>query len=65
LRAATVALATPAGLVVRALPGLAGVGLLAGGAWMVYHPAGLITAGALVLADTVATGRGNRRGGEG
>lgn len=58
-------LAAPAGRLVAALPGLVGVLLLAGGAWMVYRPAGLITAGVLVLVDRVASARGERRGGGG
>lgn len=37
---------------------LGGVWLVARGAWMVYHPAGLITAGVLLLAGVVLHGRG-------
>jgi hypothetical protein len=63
------ALAAPAGRLVAvlraALPGLIGLALLAVGAWMVYPPAGLITAGVLVLADRVVSARGERRGGDG
>lgn len=47
--------AVPAGNALRvlaqALPGLAGVGLLAYGAWLAWPPAGFIVAGALLLAD--------------
>lgn len=34
-------------------PGLLAVLLVAAGAWWIYPPAGLITAGALLLADRV------------
>jgi hypothetical protein len=47
-------LARPVGLLVRALPSLAGLVLLSFGAGLVYRPAGFITAGLLVLADVVA-----------
>ncbi|MFI6819257.1 hypothetical protein ACIBG7_43200 [Nonomuraea sp. NPDC050328] len=55
-----------AGTVLRAawlaLPGLAGVGLTAYGAWLAWPPAGYITAGVLVLADRVlAYARTDRR----
>jgi hypothetical protein len=59
----TLALAAPAGWLVAALPGLIGLGLLSFGAWMVYPPAGLITAGTLLLADKIATERGKGGGG--
>ncbi|MFE7559659.1 hypothetical protein [Kitasatospora sp. NPDC057500] len=35
-------------------PGLLAVLLISAGAWLIYPPAGLITAGALLLADRVA-----------
>ncbi|MFD7774268.1 hypothetical protein [Streptomyces sp. NPDC059753] len=38
----------------RALPGLAGLGLISYGAWLAWPPAGFLSAGALVLADQVA-----------
>lgn len=48
-------LAGPVGTVVRfaltAGPGLAGIGLVAYGAWLAWPPAGWMTAGALVLVD--------------
>lgn len=51
-------LAGVAGLAVgalwRALPGLAGLGLVSYGAWLAWPPAGFLMAGVLVLADTVA-----------
>lgn len=50
----------------RAVPGLAGAGLVAYGAWLAWPPAGFISAGALVLADVVATRVADRtkKGGE-
>lgn len=51
------AVAGPAGTLARAagqaLPGLAGLGLVAYGAWLWWPPAGFIAAGALLLADRV------------
>ncbi|MFF3643385.1 hypothetical protein [Streptomyces sp. NPDC002564] len=38
----------------RALPGLAGLGLVAYGAWLAWPPAGFVAAGLLILADQVA-----------
>lgn len=35
---------------VRYVPGWAGAGLVSGGAWMAWHPAGLIVAGGFLLA---------------
>lgn len=35
----------------QALPGLAGVGILAYGAWLAWEPAGFIVGGMLLLAD--------------
>lgn len=40
---------------VRALPGLLGLLLVAYGCWLAWAPAGFIAAGALLLADRVAT----------
>lgn len=37
----------------RAAPGLAGLGLLAYGAWLAWPPAGFITGGLAILADVV------------
>lgn len=55
LTALGVHLAGPAGTVVRFLltagPGLAGIGLLAYGAWLAWPPAGWMIAGALLLVD--------------
>lgn len=39
--------------------GLAGVGLLSFGSWLVYRPAGFIVAGALLLTLAVLTARAN------
>ncbi len=53
-----------AGVVLRALPGLAGVLLVSFGAWLAWPPAGFVAAGLLLLADRVAVavrGRGERR----
>jgi hypothetical protein len=43
--------------VVLAVRGLAALGLMSYGAWLVYPPAGPITAGALLLADRLADDR--------
>lgn len=53
-RAALNAAATGAGHTVRAAPALAGMGLLSYGAWLAWHPAGYLTAGAVLLADVIA-----------
>lgn len=37
--------------------GLAGVGLISFGSWLVYHPAGFIVSGALLLTLAVLTAR--------
>lgn len=37
---------------------IAAVGLVSYGAWLVYHPAGFISAGTLLLAGVVLHGRG-------
>lgn len=51
------AVAGGAGSAVRALalavPGLAGAGAVAYGAWLAWPPAGWMTGGAIVLADVV------------
>jgi hypothetical protein len=65
---ALVAAAGPVGrllvIVTLLLPGLVGLLLVSYGAWLVYPPAGYVTAGALLLADRVATARRTARGGE-
>jgi hypothetical protein len=38
---------------------MSGIALVSVGAWQVYQPAGLITAGGLILFDTI---HGSRRG---
>lgn len=43
------------GVAVRAAPGVGGLGLVAAGAWMAWHPAGLIVGGLGLLADSVAS----------
>lgn len=51
----------------RALPGLAGLGLVAYGAWLAWPPAGFLAAGVLILADVVTArypGRAPKKGGE-
>ena len=61
-----VALRTIAGAVpglVRDLAGLCGVGLVAYGAWMIYPPAGFITAGLLLIVGTLLIALGNRTAG--
>ena len=47
---------------VRDLAGLCGVGLVSYGAWMVYPPAGFITAGFLLIVGTLLIALGNRAG---
>lgn len=59
------ALRTVAGVVpglVRDLAGLCGVGLVSYGAWMVYAPAGFITAGLLLVVGSLLIAIGNRAG---
>ena len=61
-----VALRTIAGVVpglVRDLAGLCGVGLVSYGAWMIYPPAGFITAGLLLIVGTLLIALGNRAAG--
>jgi hypothetical protein len=48
---------------VRDLAGLSGVGLVSYGAWMIYPPAGFITAGILLIASTLLISLGNRAAG--
>lgn len=47
----------------RDLAGLAGVGLIAYGAWLVYPPAGFITGGVLLIAGALLLALGNRPAG--
>ena len=46
--------------IVRDLAGLGGVGLVSYGAWMIYPPAGFITAGILLIFGTLMIALGNR-----
>ena len=57
------AVRTIAGVVpglVRDLAGLCGVGLVSYGAWMIYPPAGFITAGILLIVGALLISLGNR-----
>ena len=54
----TVAMAVPG--LVRDLAGLCGVGLVSYGAWLIYTPAGFITAGILLIVGTLMIALGNR-----
>lgn len=58
---AAAAAGTVLGALWRALPGLLGVALLSAGAWMAWPPAGLMTAGVLLLADLVDERLAERR----
>ena len=61
-----VAVRTIAGAVpgfVRDLAGLCGVGLVSYGAWMIYPPAGFITAGLLLIVGALLAALGNRTAG--
>lgn len=58
-----VALRTIAGAVpglVRDLAGLCGVGLVSYGAWLIYTPAGFITAGILLIVGALLISLGSR-----
>ena len=58
-----VALRTIAGAMpglVRDLAGLCGVGLVSYGAWLIYPPAGFITAGILLIVGSLLIALGNR-----
>ncbi len=48
---------------VRDLAGLCGVGLVSYGAWMIYPPAGFITAGVLLIVGALLLALGNRTAG--
>ena len=54
----TIAGAVPG--LVRDLAGLCGAGLVSYGAWMIYPPAGFITAGILLIVGTLMIALGNR-----
>ena len=56
-----VALAMPG--LMRDVVGLGGVGLVSYGAWMIYPPAGFITAGILLIVGTLLLALGNRAAG--
>jgi ABC-type protease/lipase transport system fused ATPase/permease subunit len=43
----------------RDLAGLAGAGLVAYGAWLVYRPAGFIAGGVLLIAASILLARGD------
>jgi hypothetical protein len=45
---------------VRDLAGFCGVGLVSYGAWMIYPPAGFITAGLLLIIGSLLIAMGNR-----
>jgi hypothetical protein len=45
---------------VRDLAGLGGVGLVSYGAWMIFPPAGFITAGLLLIMGSLLVAIGNR-----
>ncbi len=45
-------------VVLRDVVGLAGAGLVAYGAWLVFPPAGFITGGVLLLAGALLLSRG-------
>ena len=45
---------------VRALAGLCGVGLVSYGAWLIYPPAGFITAGILLIVGSLLIALDNR-----
>jgi hypothetical protein len=53
-----VAVAMPG--LMRDVAGLGGVGLVSYGAWMIYPPAGFITAGLLLIVGTLMIALGNR-----
>ncbi len=53
-----VAVAMPG--LIRDVAGLGGVGLVSYGAWMIYPPAGFITAGILLIVGTLMIALGNR-----
>lgn len=45
------------GVIARDLVGLAGVGSISYGAWLIYAPAGFIVAGFLALAGVIVAAR--------
>ena len=56
-----VAVAMPG--LMRDVVGLGGVGLVSYGAWMIYPPAGFITAGLLLIVGALLISLGNRAAG--
>ena len=56
-----VAVAMPG--LIRDVAGLGGVGLVSYGAWIIYPPAGFITAGILLIVGTLLIALGNRAAG--
>jgi hypothetical protein len=54
----TIAMAVPS--LVRDLAGLCGVGLISYGAWLIYTPAGFITAGIMLIVGALLIALGNR-----
>ena len=54
----TIAMAVPG--LVRDLAGLCGVGLVSYGAWLIYTPAGFITAGILLIVGALLISLGSR-----
>ena len=48
---------------VRDLAGLCGVGLVSYGAWLIYTPAGFITAGILLIVGALLISLGSRTAG--
>ena len=58
INAALRALTPGAARLIEATVLLAGAALIAYGAWLVFRPAGFITAGALVIAGVILNARG-------
>lgn len=44
----------------RDIAGLVGIGLIAGGLWLVFPPASLVVTGALLLGGAVLSARAHR-----
>ena len=57
----TIAGAVPG--LIRDLAGLCGVGLVSYGAWLIYPPAGFITAGILLIVGALLISLGSRAAG--
>lgn len=45
-------------ILLRDLTGLAGIGLITYGSWLIFHPAGFIVGGVLALGISILTARG-------